>query len=94
MHVRVLHRRKIYHTQGVGSNTTITDVASKSIAVKFGTFVTPIAMSVGYYHTCARTNGPGTATNGSLYCWGQNDVGQLGMPANQVLHCILLNNMI
>jgi alpha-tubulin suppressor-like RCC1 family protein len=73
--------------QGTGSNAPGTD-ASKSIAVDFGTDVIPIAISVGSVHTCAITNGP-DKTKGSLYCWGQNDEGQLGTPANQVLQCIL-----
>ncbi len=33
---------------------------------------TPVSVAVGYTHTCALTN------NGSVWCWGGDDTGQLG----------------
>jgi alpha-tubulin suppressor-like RCC1 family protein len=77
----------LHFLQGIGSNATVTSDASKSIAVSFGADVIPIAISVGSFHTCAIANGPGK-TKGNLYCWGLNDWGRLGIPAEQVYDCI------
>jgi Regulator of chromosome condensation (RCC1) repeat len=84
-HKHVDNPSKLSRIQGVGSNAVV-DSASTSIAVDFGTGVIPIAISVGYFHTCAITNGPGKIT-GSLYCWEYNVYGELGT-ANQVYDCI------
>jgi alpha-tubulin suppressor-like RCC1 family protein len=79
----------VTHIQGIGNNATFTDDASKSIAVHFGEGVIPIAIAVGSFHACAITNGPGK-TKGNLYCWGDNEYAQLGIPTAQVLVRILL----
>jgi alpha-tubulin suppressor-like RCC1 family protein len=42
-------------------------------AVNLGTGKTAVAISKGYYHTCALLN------NGSVKCWGYNDFGGLGL---------------
>eukprot|EP00953_Heterococcus_sp_UTEX-ZZ885_P041669 21240-Heterococcus_DN1.PRE.1 len=68
---------------GIGNNATATVDASTRKAVEFGTGIIPIATSVGSFHACVITNGPGKTT-GSLYCWGDNTSGQLGRPANQM----------
>lgn len=38
---------------------------------------TAIEVSVSQYHSCARLN------NEDIYCWGQNDLGQLGRPIKE-----------
>jgi len=38
---------------------------------------TAIEVSVSQYHSCARLN------NDDIYCWGQNDLGQLGRPIKE-----------
>jgi alpha-tubulin suppressor-like RCC1 family protein len=74
--------------QGIGNNATVTGDASKTKAVNFGTGVVPTAIAVGNHFACAITNGPGE-TKGSLYCWGYNEWGQLGIATTKVSTCIV-----
>ncbi|NDE16565.1 hypothetical protein EBZ80_16705 [bacterium] len=56
---------------GIDSSTTSTTLASTS-AVNLGSGRTAIQIAAGRSHTCA------VLDNGTLKCWGMNDVGQLG----------------
>jgi len=55
---------------GDGSNTNTN--APSSTAIDLGTGRTAVALSTGYYHTCAILD------NGEAKCWGYDNDGQLG----------------
>ena len=59
------------NSQGqLGDGTTQDRTSPVNVSFPVGTSVS--AVSVGKYNTCA------IVSNGSLYCWGDNDYGQLG----------------
>ena len=60
-----------YGQLGDGGSNTNTNAPS-STAIDLGTGRTAVAVSVGYYHTCAILD------NGDLKCWGTGQYGQLG----------------
>jgi len=60
-----------YGQLGDGGSNTNTNAPS-STAIDLGTGRTAVAVSVGYYHTCAILD------NGDLKCWGRDTSGQLG----------------
>jgi len=47
-------------------------MASSTVPVKVTSSLTFTSLARGYFHFCA------TATNGGVYCWGNNQFGQLG----------------
>lgn len=65
-----------YGQLGRGSvDTVVTPHATPDTVVGGHTFVT---VTAGTYHTC------GIASDGSAYCWGLNDVGELGTGASSL----------
>ncbi|MEO6604873.1 MAG: hypothetical protein ABIN55_04610, partial [Aeromicrobium sp.] len=51
----------------------VNDYSPHSVPTKVGTSTSWTSVNAGGNHTCARHN------SGSLYCWGLNDNGQLGL---------------
>lgn len=49
------------------------DMGDNLPSVSLGSGKTAVALALGYYHTCSRLD------DDSLKCWGQNDIGQLGL---------------
>ena len=60
-----------YGQLGDGGGNTNTNAPS-STAIDLGTGRTAVAVSAGYYHTCAILD------NGDVKCWGRDAYGQLG----------------
>ena len=58
------------NSAGALGNTTANSTSGTPVAVAGG--ITFTMISAGYSHTC------GVATNGSAYCWGSNESGELG----------------
>jgi alpha-tubulin suppressor-like RCC1 family protein len=69
------------------SNTSLTHVPSPAVVIPTvqGSNRRALDFALGYNFTCARTDIASTTTGAAtVYCWGQNDYGQIGRPKSTV----------
>lgn len=65
---------------GANDHVQLGDPVGNSVDVNFGVASLPVQVAAGYDHTCARLQ------DGSLYCWGKDDRGQVGNGVADILN--------